>query len=177
MSDTKNTIYIRLKNIREKLNLSQEEVAQRLSINRSIVAKIELGQRKLSAEELGSFSHLYNVSMEELLYGINTKEGNLNLLNRLFLQLSEYDQQDIINIIKAKLINFEEMSMKNKDSVLKTYRDNNGGYIIDENGNKSYYDDGIDEYGPYILDNNNKKYYYKFVKKSKADIEYICKEK
>ena len=49
----------RLKEAREYLELSQEEVARNLAIPRSAVSLIESGQRKVDAIELRRFAQLY----------------------------------------------------------------------------------------------------------------------
>lgn len=57
----------RLQKARTTLQLSQEYVAKQLSIGRAAVSQIELGNRKVSSEELEKFSRIYGISVDELL--------------------------------------------------------------------------------------------------------------
>ena len=59
----------RIKKARTDLHLSQEYVANFLGVNRSAIVEIEYGKRKVSAEELGKFGVLFQISTDELLYG------------------------------------------------------------------------------------------------------------
>jgi transcriptional regulator with XRE-family HTH domain len=91
-----------LKEMRTKLNFSQEYVARLMNVNRSVITAIESGKRSVSAEELDQFSAIYGVSMEMLLHG----EDDLNhvrVFNRMFDALSETDQQEIHNLMQFKI--------------------------------------------------------------------------
>ena len=48
-----------LKKIRESKNLTQDEVASKLSLGRNAIVRIESGKRKVSASELSQFEKLY----------------------------------------------------------------------------------------------------------------------
>ncbi len=43
---------IKIKKIREKLDLSQDAIAKKLELNRVAISQIETGDRKISAEEI-----------------------------------------------------------------------------------------------------------------------------
>lgn len=60
-------MYRRIRDIREDHDLTQQNVSDYLSITRSAYAKIERGERTLSAEVLIQLSNLYNVSTDYLL--------------------------------------------------------------------------------------------------------------
>ena len=90
----------RLKKAREYLGLTQEDVAKLMRVSRIIITNIESGTRKVSAEELSKFSKLYGWTMEELLEG--KKEENVPMFARTFSELSDEDQEEIINLIKFK---------------------------------------------------------------------------
>lgn len=60
-------IGIKIKKIREKIGLSQEALARRLSINRAAISQIETGSRKISAEEIIKFSKTFNIPTDVLL--------------------------------------------------------------------------------------------------------------
>ncbi len=93
----------RIKKARTNLHLSQEYVAKYLGINRSAVVEIESGKRKVSAEELGKFSELFLVPIDELLYG-KTESSTKQLFIRKFNSLDEDDQKEILNLIEFKRV-------------------------------------------------------------------------
>ena len=57
----------RLKELRINANLTQDELASKLSISRSAVAKWEQGRANPSDSDLKSLSDIYKCSYEELL--------------------------------------------------------------------------------------------------------------
>jgi len=57
----------RLKAMREKQGISQEDVAQALNISRSAVSQIENAERSVSSLELLDLSHLFEVSTDYIL--------------------------------------------------------------------------------------------------------------
>lgn len=60
-------MYKRLRDLREDRDLTQKRVAEYLSFTHSAYAKIERGERILSAEILIKLSNLYSVSIDYLL--------------------------------------------------------------------------------------------------------------
>ena len=65
------TLSDRIKTCRNKLHLSQEYVANYMGLNRATITQVELGKRKVTAEELSKFSVLFGVSADALLHGEN----------------------------------------------------------------------------------------------------------
>lgn len=95
------TLYERIKKIRTDLHLPQDYVAKFLGISRTAVVEIESNKRKVSAEELGKFSELFQIPTDELLYGRNV-EAPVQMFARNFGSLDEADQQEILNLIEFK---------------------------------------------------------------------------
>ena len=58
-------LYERIKKARTELHLSQDYVAKFLGVNRTAVVEIESGKRKVSAEELGKFSELFQIPVDK----------------------------------------------------------------------------------------------------------------
>ena len=52
---------------REKVNMSQSELAKRLGIDKSSMNKIEKGTRKVSSEELDKIASIFDISTDYLL--------------------------------------------------------------------------------------------------------------
>lgn len=59
MSEDREELGARLKDAREYLNLSQDEVAKALDLPRSAISLMEAGQRKVDALELKRLAELY----------------------------------------------------------------------------------------------------------------------
>lgn len=57
----------RIANIRERLGLSQEKLADLLGVSRVTVSQIENAERKISAEEISKLSKIFNMSSDVLL--------------------------------------------------------------------------------------------------------------
>ena len=81
--------------------MSQDYVAKFLGVNRTAVVEIESGKRKVSAEELGKFSELFQIPVDELLNG-RSAEMPVQMFARRFGALDEADQQEILNLIEFK---------------------------------------------------------------------------
>lgn len=101
-------LYERIKEARTELHLSQDYVAKFLGVNRTAIVEIELGKRKVSADELGKFSELFQIPADELLNGRST-EMPVQMFARRFGALDEADQQEILNLIEFKRMMKERM--------------------------------------------------------------------
>jgi len=96
-----NKINERLKEFRKSLDLSQEYVAKQLGVHRTTITAIELGTRKVLAEEIEFFVDLYGVSIEELM-SEETENKEIKAFARAFSTLSDIDQKEIMNLIEFK---------------------------------------------------------------------------
>ena len=101
-------LYERIKEARTELHLSQDYVAKFLGVNRTAIVDIESGKRKVSADELGKFSELFQIPADELLNGRST-EMPVQMFARRFGALDEADQQEILNLIEFKRMMKERM--------------------------------------------------------------------
>lgn len=91
----------RLKKARLALQLSQEYVAEQLKIGRASVSQIELGNRKVSSEELAMFSRLYGIPADELLAGRPLTMPS-QVFARKFDELDEVDKHEILSLMEFK---------------------------------------------------------------------------
>ena len=91
----------KIKEVRTKLQLSQDYVARYLGINRSTYTQIENGKRRILAEELAKLSNLFGVSSDSML-----NDGEISqpatMFARSFEKLDERDQEEIINLMRFK---------------------------------------------------------------------------
>ena len=90
----------RLIKIRKDLKLSQEYVAKQLGISRTAMTQIEAGNRKISAKELEMLSNIYGVSMDIIMNG--EENANVVVFARAFNNLTEQDQEEVMNLIQFK---------------------------------------------------------------------------
>ncbi|MCA7894482.1 helix-turn-helix domain-containing protein [Burkholderia cepacia] len=86
----------RLREAREYVGLSQEEVAFALSISRPAVGHMESGTRKVEAFELNKLSELYGRTVDYLLTG-KTPSGDTRLafLARATMGMSDSDMEEL----------------------------------------------------------------------------------
>ena len=101
----------RLRKLRKYMGLTQEQVADILSVGRDAILRIEKGDRKIDLQELINFSKLYNISMDELTMEEHTINSSDVAFARGFNELSETDKKEIISLIEYKNI----LKSQNKD--------------------------------------------------------------
>lgn len=64
---TKLKLAERIKKLREDLNLSQEDLAEKLGVPRPSISQIESGQRDVNSIELAKLAKLFEISVDDLL--------------------------------------------------------------------------------------------------------------
>lgn len=67
MGNNEKQLGLRIKEIRERLGLTQEKLASILNISRPAVTQIEQGTRRVCAEELQTLATAFNISIDRLL--------------------------------------------------------------------------------------------------------------
>ncbi len=102
-----NALADRIKAFRNKLRLSQEYVSKYMDMNRASITQIELGKRKVTAEELVKLSKLFGVSTDALLHGENI-EMPATIFARSFSELDEKDQDEIMSLMQFKKLMKEQ---------------------------------------------------------------------
>lgn len=101
----------RLKEMREYLSLSQEEVAQALKISRSAVSLIESGERKVDALELKQLAELYHSPLDFFTgsAGKQDEEGRqIAFLAKAAANLTESDRDELLRF--AQFLNAKKSS-------------------------------------------------------------------
>ncbi|OZE05143.1 hypothetical protein CH249_09965 [Rhodococcus sp. 05-2255-3B1] len=99
----------RLKEEREYLGLSQEQVAKALAVSRAAVSAIETGRRKVSGIELAQLSKLYGTSVDRLLGSSTPADESVTQLFRATKELSEND--------KSQVLRFAEFLSNTKNNI------------------------------------------------------------
>lgn len=105
----------RLKEIREYLGISQQNVAAATGIPRTAVSDIERGQRKVDSLELRKLSKLYRYPVSYLLGEAAEEEGAVEpvtALARVFDDLTEQDRQEVLRF--ADYLRFSAKADKEK---------------------------------------------------------------
>lgn len=90
----------RLKEAREYIGLSQEEVASVLGVSRPAVSNIEAGARKVEATELNKLAKLYRKSLEYLMTGRDPLPSGPEQLAFLARAVKGLSQQDIDEVAR-----------------------------------------------------------------------------
>jgi transcriptional regulator with XRE-family HTH domain len=85
----------RIRESREYLKLSQEEVAEVLGISRPAVTNIEQGTRKVESAELDRLARLFGCTTDYLLGNQNEEQEKAAFLARTFHGLSEKDLAEV----------------------------------------------------------------------------------
>lgn len=87
-------------NLRESKDWSQAELARRLDVNKSVMNRIESGERKVSSDELKKLSDIFDVSTDYLL-GRTDDKGKVPTLIAAHLDddLTEEQLDEVKNFI------------------------------------------------------------------------------
>ena len=95
------TIYEKLKMMREKAGLRQEQIADYLGVTQTFISKVETGERNLTVDQLESVVNLYGYSLAEF---ADTKE-NVHPIQFAFRaqDVSKEDLRIIANIGKIAI--------------------------------------------------------------------------
>lgn len=91
----------RIKELRNRLHLSQDYVAKYLGLSRSTYTQMENGNRKVLADEVAQLCKLFGVSADDLLND-NEISQPAKMFARSFAELDERDQAEIMNLIRFK---------------------------------------------------------------------------
>jgi len=96
----------KIKSIRERLSLSQENLAKELGISRVAVSQIENGERKISAEEIAKLSKAFNIPTDILLDLDRDIEVILEKINQ---KKSKSKPEIRISVPQQKMDKFKEI--------------------------------------------------------------------
>ena len=94
---------LRVKKLREKAGLTQEELANKADISIRFVSNIENGSRKMSLETVINIANALSISVDDLLcdnivrsFHVYNKEAQ-----EVFNQCSDYDIRILLDVLKA----------------------------------------------------------------------------
>lgn len=96
----------KIKNLREKIGLSQERLANLLKVSRVSISQIESGDRKISAEEIANLSKIFNITTDVLL---DLKQDIKVTLGKTRVVLPMKKTEIRINVPQKNLEKFKEV--------------------------------------------------------------------
>lgn len=74
-----------IKKLRKSSNMTQEELAEKLSVTHQAVSNWERSKTQPDIETLKKMSEIFNVSIEEILYGKKIEEGDGGMNNNIHI--------------------------------------------------------------------------------------------
>ena len=96
----------KIKNIRYNHNISQEELARILEINRNYLSRIETNKSLPTAEVLAKLAVTFNISIDSLLGvnldkhdGVEIRKEKINKINQYLMYLSNSELDFVINML------------------------------------------------------------------------------
>lgn len=91
----------RIFELRKRLNISQEELAEKLDISQKSLSKIETGRNFLTSETLEKLTLALNVDITEL-FDFNHTDKKENLLDEIYKYIDNIknNEKDIITLYK-----------------------------------------------------------------------------
>jgi len=101
----------RLKQFRESLNLTQEELAKKLNLTQSTIAYYESGKKMPTLENAKIIAELFNTSLDYLL-GLSDNNNKL-IKESNEIKLSPESQEDLEAYIK--LLKIRDMQKRNTE--------------------------------------------------------------
>jgi len=96
----------KIKKLRDQIGLSQEDLADRLKINRVVVSQIESGQRRIRAEEIAMLSKIFNITSDVLL---NLKKDVAVVFEKKVEASVKKEPEVRINVPQKNLVKFKEV--------------------------------------------------------------------
>ena len=108
-SNIKKLFGSKIKSLRKSLNLSQEEFAEKIGLERDTISKIENGKRFPSCKTLEKIAQVFNIKYSDL-FNFNDFDNTVDYnkaINIETLDLKEKDTEfilDFIRLYKEKII-------------------------------------------------------------------------
>lgn len=92
---TKEKLGLKIKDLRESLNLNQADLAKKVGLSRVAISQIESGQRGLEALELGEIAKIFKIDMDYLL----REEGPVRIKNLPQKKEYKFNREKLKNLI------------------------------------------------------------------------------
>ena len=123
----------RIRELRESLGYTQEEVANSLKMSQNSYRQLESGKTLLISKRLDSLAHILKTSVTELLMGVKPEtavEERLILMKKLHKEQIEQIESDykIKSIEQEDEIKRLKMALESKESIIGILKDNLNKY-------------------------------------------------
>lgn len=123
----------RIRELRESLGYTQEEVANSLKMSQNSYRQLESGKTLLISKRLDSLAHILKTSVTELLMGVKPEtavEERLILMEKLHKEQIEQIEADykIKSIEQEDEIKRLKMALESKESIIGILKDNLNKY-------------------------------------------------
>lgn len=104
----------RIKEEREKIHITQQNLAEVLNISTYYLGRIERGERNVSLEKLVGIASYFNISLDYLVFGnsAKTNENNFTELYELLDKCSEKEKEVLSDVIKALIPHIKKLTVK-----------------------------------------------------------------
>lgn len=100
-----NDLRVRLAHARKNMGFTQEELAERMDVSVSTIAKIECGLRYPSLEMIMAFSKNLNVTLDYLTFGMSVEEYKfLELMEEMDEKLDGLDESQIRSLHEKNIV-------------------------------------------------------------------------
>lgn len=103
-----------VKKYREKANLTQADLAEKVGIGTASVSRIERGEKRMKMETLRAFADALDISVGLLFYQENKDELLLSLTKMLDSQSPEFIES-LMALVRVCLENFENKKTGSDD--------------------------------------------------------------
>lgn len=111
----------RIRELREKSNLTQEELSKKLNIQREKLAKMETGRQDFKTQDIISIADIFNVSCDYILRGVSAENIEINKdlgLSETAISVLKNKSKDYLKIVNALL---NEVAIKDDETAIKKY--------------------------------------------------------
>ncbi|MCX7922246.1 MAG: helix-turn-helix domain-containing protein [Clostridia bacterium] len=105
----------RIRSIRQNLNMTQAELAERINVTPAYIGQIERGERKFTIETLVDIANTLMVSVDFLLRDSMSNNKN-SLIGELMSLLEKKDEKELFISLSMLKSFFEHMDKYGKDS-------------------------------------------------------------
>lgn len=102
----------RIRNEREKLDLTREKFAELLDLSPNFVGQIERGEKKMSLETLVNISDCVRVSVDYIIKGVADDRVQKNKLQKLIDRCSQEEVWLITDMVNSMLPHFKRIKEK-----------------------------------------------------------------
>lgn len=103
MKSTKELLGARIKELRKKEQMSQEQLAEKIGIDPKHLSRIEVGKGYPSLETLDNLSKVLNVEMKDLFefQHLDSVDSVADAINSIINTASDKDMQLFLKLLKA----------------------------------------------------------------------------